>query len=915
MTFECLFCERIAPTMLHVSWRVCAALPHLLFGLFLLSSEATPMPWISYSQHDCHVTIQTQFQGAEVVDGSSYPISHPNKFLTLSECRQRCAEKEGCDGFMMRDIEITQSNCYLLKNIMRERCSHHASEDSTLYQNPAVYLPGHHAWASYPGTDCLIHILGAATEIFRPDVQNFRGASINQCETMCLLQGGCDAIMWKQIGDEASRGVEKNCWLLKDLELTKCEHTMRTESFEIRTPPGTVGDTSKVQLPKLARLADSYWDTLAGQNCCSGFGGDPVDEASDPLPGYYDLKRCQERCSAIPDCEGVVMRDTHDGSTGNCFLRKHLDLLACKLSPVYNVWIRPGSPTNFDAEWTSVAGYNCFPGAGAEDIFVNGYHAIQSHAGLRRCERLCRESLDCDAVVWRATHDGTRRKCFFRKNIVPSKCIPDRAWNVRLKLVGWTSSTTTTPTTTASTTTASTTATSMTATSTTATTTVTFMTTTFATALNPWHTIAGIDCPVMIGAAMATRTPGYDPFKKRVLLSQCQKMCRDLPECEAIVMSDAGTAAQPNCWLRRKVVLGHCVADLSVNLWFKPGVRKPEQDRWLAYEATTCSPGMGAELAAFGNHPLPAYQLLKRQEEGCIDTTECEALECEDTMDMLNRACYFRKHVRIAECTRNVSFCLRSMNPWYKSFEPVASGPWPTTIAKFCQIVAGALPVAAPGFTPHQRHHSLAECQALCEQQADCKVVSMRDVNIHQESNCWLFSAVNLANCRDEDGAAVWYKPSAHNQSKAEWLSYAARHCYDGHGAVTLGLSQNFTSGNQTLSECQKAYGNMSSCEAFAWRGMTKGATSSCELFQSVVVGNCDAEPEFNVFMKTGHMIRLSTPGDIAGHAANVAMASAGNFALGGASSRGCWPSRLGWPSPCDGEAPTEGPPSRRRTA
>mmetsp|Transcript_53436 Transcript_53436/g.105405 ORF Transcript_53436/g.105405 Transcript_53436/m.105405 type:complete len:343 (+) Transcript_53436:171-1199(+) len=266
---------------------------------------------------------------------------------------------------------------------------------------------------------------------------------------------------------------------------------------------------------------------------------------------------------------------------------------------------------------------------------------------------------------------------------------------------------------------------------------------------------------------------------------------------------------------------------------------------------------------------------LRECEEKCIDTSGCQAIVWHDTKDPHTENCYLRKNVKIAECNKNQAFNLRILNPEYvrpqttsssttptttlakTTLPPVhASGRWPTIAGKFCQNGAGGVSIAAPGYNPYHIHQLLVHCQALCNQQADCNAIVMRDVQSGQQANCWLFTQIDWANCQADESAAVWYKPGAQYPANVEWMSYAAKNCYEGRGGSYAVPNQDVVPGHQTLKECQGVCNSIVDCEAFVWHDTKDSVTSNCYLRKNIAVGDCETTQAFNLRIKKSYALK-----------------------------------------------------------
>jgi len=136
-----------------------------------------------------------------------------------------------------------------------------------------------------------------------------------------------------------------------------------------------------------------------------------------------------------PECEAIQLLDTGDAYSDNCYFRRSVKIDECEWCPKMAVWIAPKVDlTLYKAlgkAWRSIPGLNCYPGRGADRLA--GKDSLPGHRLLYQCEEACLENPLCQGFVWHDYKDARSDNCYLRGNIDVDSCMPDKAWNLRLR--------------------------------------------------------------------------------------------------------------------------------------------------------------------------------------------------------------------------------------------------------------------------------------------------------------------------------------------------------------------------------------------------------------------------------------------------------------------------------------------------
>jgi len=780
-----------------------AAKGALLCASIGLAGAGVPDPWLSVAHLNCYTDKTAGFMGGEVLSAATNPIV---PFLTTPQCAHQCVMEAGCGAFVMQETDEIRPSCWLRHSIELDKCDK-SFTDFIVYMDPKKYPATQETWLVYPGIECLAAgSLNGATEILGASVP--KGASLKVCQDQCKTKVDCEGIMWLQGLDSATRALTKTCWLLKQINVQGCLRTVDTTKYQV-----FVRDTSAVAAPMDGPTSQTAqhgingapWASRSGTLCKAGSGAVSLGHL---VSGHKSLEQCQQECSANTECQAILMHDTADTSS-NCYLLKDIVWDKCEKSVKYfNMWVKPvPSPTlEAGAQWFSYTGTTCDPMAGA-DFVVPYQNTVPGHLDLRACEAKCKETQGCQAIVWHDTNDDTLQNCGLRKNVRLNECKAAAGVNFRIQARFLPKDTSRHPL-----------------------------------GKKPWGAVAGKACAE--AGSQAITTTGFNPAQGHKSLEECQNMCVGHGECKAIVMVDTKNGNGDNCWLRKEVNTAACPKAPDTNVWFKPGERAEDEDKWLSYSATNCYTNRGAERAVPTQDVLPGHLPMEDCQRRCLEIAGCEAIVWHDTKNSMESNCYLRRNVRLSECVVHADFNLRILNK-KASAHPLGKKPWGAVAGKDCVTGGSSQAINANGYNPVPTHKLLERCQEQCLAQAECTAIVMKSTVDATAPNCWLRKDVNIAKCSEDTAQNVWFKPGVRADDDDKWLSYSGTNCYPGSGAERAVPGQDaLPEGQVTLVVCQKRCLETAGCEAIVWRE-TQGA--NCHLRKNVDVAQCEVDPAFNL--------------------------------------------------------------------
>jgi len=370
------------------------------------SSAPGPWGWRKYASTNCF-----EGKGAERIVGADPVAGHK----LVKECKEECLADASCDAIVMQNgIDEWSNNCWLRKNIEIEKCATNPVFDVWLSPVYNMTIEGYrpHTWTSHHGMNC--HP-GHGASMIEGNAFLTGHRLVVDCEETCLAQPACEGIVWQDTGDSTSN----NCYLRAGIDFSACE---RNPAFNLRVlSRGTTTTTTA------APAAPSGWSEHPSLNCYTGHGGDWI-EGKDPVVGHKSLQGCQDECLLEAGCEAILMKDTQDAVSDNCWLRKNVQIDACVENHTFNLWMAPGFGVGV---WEMHHDLNCYPGNGAE--MINGQDRIFGHKRLVECQATCVAVIDCEGFIWHDTGDSISDNCYLRKNINISACQAAESFNLKLR--------------------------------------------------------------------------------------------------------------------------------------------------------------------------------------------------------------------------------------------------------------------------------------------------------------------------------------------------------------------------------------------------------------------------------------------------------------------------------------------------
>lgn len=173
-----------------------------------------------------------------------------------------------------------------------------------------------------------------------------------------------------------------------------------------------------------------------GANCWRNHGAEGI-AGKDPVRDAVSLDTCKELCDAEDDCEGLVVFRGNEES-GQCWLRKDVELSECEEGTVYDFYLRasglppatvPAVPAA-GAGWDYYEGTNCCQGSGAEGI--EGKDPVVGTVSLDHCQWDCEQDGECKGIVMvRGTESGG--SCWLRTNVRLSECVEGTIYDLWLR--------------------------------------------------------------------------------------------------------------------------------------------------------------------------------------------------------------------------------------------------------------------------------------------------------------------------------------------------------------------------------------------------------------------------------------------------------------------------------------------------
>jgi len=164
------------------------------------------------------------------------------------------------------------------------------------------------AWEHHRGTDCYE---GKGGQPLSPDPYH-RSLTLAQCQAACAQDSACKGVI-RKAGEQT--GI---CYRRRGIQLANCAKDSTWDLF----------------IKKDITTGGKGWKQEAGLDCYAGQGGLPIQP--DPFSTRLALADCRAACDSRPACEGIVT-----GTSGQCYLRKNLDLSKCVRDPKWTLHLAP----------------------------------------------------------------------------------------------------------------------------------------------------------------------------------------------------------------------------------------------------------------------------------------------------------------------------------------------------------------------------------------------------------------------------------------------------------------------------------------------------------------------------------------------------------------------------------------------
>jgi len=164
------------------------------------------------------------------------------------------------------------------------------------------------AWEQHRGTDCYE---GKGGQPLLPDPYH-SSLTLAQCQAACAQDSACKGVI-RKAGEQT--GI---CYRRRGIQLANCAKDSTWDLF----------------IKKDSTTGGKGWKEEAGLDCYAGRGGLPIQP--DPFSTQLALADCRAACHSRPACEGIVT-----GTSGQCYLRRKLDLSKCVRDPKWTLHLAP----------------------------------------------------------------------------------------------------------------------------------------------------------------------------------------------------------------------------------------------------------------------------------------------------------------------------------------------------------------------------------------------------------------------------------------------------------------------------------------------------------------------------------------------------------------------------------------------
>jgi len=164
------------------------------------------------------------------------------------------------------------------------------------------------AWDHHRGTDCYE---GKGGQPLLPDPYH-SSLTLAQCQAACAQDLACKGVI-RKAGEQT--GI---CYRRRGIQLANCAKDSTWDLF----------------IKKDSTTGGKGWKEEAGLDCYAGRGGLPIQP--DPFSTQLALADCRAACHSRPACEGIVT-----GTSGQCYLRRKLDLSKCVRDPKWTLHLAP----------------------------------------------------------------------------------------------------------------------------------------------------------------------------------------------------------------------------------------------------------------------------------------------------------------------------------------------------------------------------------------------------------------------------------------------------------------------------------------------------------------------------------------------------------------------------------------------
>jgi len=414
-------------------------------------------------------------------------------------------------------------------------------------------------------------------------------------------------------------------------------------------------------------------------------------------------------------------------------------------------------------------------------------------------------------------------------------------------------------------------------------------------ATTPWRSFASRNCysndqDGFLGAnEISGDTSPITAPKAFLSLPECQDFCTQTAGCTGVEMQTID-GSQPTCWLRKDIQVEKCTTNFpEFTLWLSPqGPRSSAEGAVTSYSGTDCR-GLGAkEVQPLPDDPVKTNANIFVCDSKCLAHPDCDGVMWRqiDTMppERWNiQTCWLLKDIDIDACLQDpttTSFEVRILHKRGRGGDgqevhPATTTPlpgragsaWPTKTRTNCYNGMGGVPLSGAS-DPVAGHLTLADCQAKCSSDPNCKAVVMHDTKDGTKANCYLRSEIDLNMCdTNSDWYTLWFRPGEPAAQDLTWLSVTGVHCSLDEAAETALPGRGGLPGHLDLVDCEKRCQGSDGCQAIAWIDSQDPTSQNCWLRKNVRLEDCAESPTLNMLIMAEALAHPPPPRADAAHA------------------------------------------------